>query len=49
MRFRVQVSRGQIDMTGRTMFSMLIFAGIIVAAMWFFILPVLTTFKPTLP
>jgi hypothetical protein len=36
-------------MTGRTMFSMLIFVGIIVAAMWFFILPVLTTFKPTLP
>jgi len=36
-------------MTGRPLFSMLIFAGIVVAVMWFFVLPALTTFKPTLP
>jgi len=28
---------------------MLIFVGIIVAAMWFFVLPALTTFRPALP
>jgi phosphate/sulfate permease len=31
------------------MFSMLIFAGIVVAVMWFFVMPALTTFRPTLP
>jgi hypothetical protein len=36
-------------MTGRTVFSMLMFAGIIAAVMWFFVLPALTTFRPTLP
>jgi hypothetical protein len=36
-------------MTGRPLFSMLIFAGIIVAVMWFFVLPALTSFRPTLP
>jgi len=36
-------------MTGRSLFSMLIFAGIIVTVMWFFVLPALTTFRPTLP
>lgn len=49
MGFWVEICRGGIDMTGRSLFSMLIFAGIIVAAMWFFVLPALTTFKPTLP
>ncbi len=36
-------------MTGRTLFAMLTFAGIVVAMMWFFVLPALTTFRPTLP
>ena len=36
-------------MTGRTLFSMLIFVGVVVAVMWYFVLPALTTFKPTLP
>ncbi len=36
-------------MTGRTLLAMLTFAGIVVAAMWFFVLPALTTFRPTLP
>jgi hypothetical protein len=46
---RVQSRRGKIELTSRPLFSMLIFAGIIVAVMWFFVLPALTTFKPTLP
>ena len=45
----VETCRGESDMTGRSLFSMLIFAGIIVAAMWFFVLPALTTYRPTLP
>jgi len=49
MRFRVQSSRSQFEMTGRTLFAMLMFAGIVVAVMWFFVLPALTTFRPTLP
>lgn len=49
MGFWVEICRGEIDMTGRPLFSMLIFAGIIVAVMWFFVLPALTTFRPTLP
>ena len=49
MRFRVQSSRSEIDMTGRTLVAMLTFGGIVVAVMWFFVLPALTTFKPTLP
>jgi len=36
-------------MTGRAFFAMLIFAGLVVAVMWFAVLPSLTTFKPTLP
>lgn len=36
-------------MTGRTFFAMLIFAGMIGAVMWFFVLPSLTTYKPSLP
>jgi len=43
------VQQDRKNMTGRPLFSMLIFAGIIVAAMWFFVLPALTTFRPTLP
>ena len=45
----VQSSRTEIVMLGRPLFSMLIFAGIIVAVMWYFVLPALTTFRPTLP
>ena len=45
----VETCRGESNMTGRSLFSMLIFAGIIVAAMWFFVLPALTTYRPTLP
>jgi hypothetical protein len=36
-------------MTGRTFFTMLIFAGFVVLVMWFFVLPALTTYRPTLP
>ena len=45
----VQSSRSDQEMFGRPLFSMLIFAGVIVAVMWFFVLPALTTFRPTLP
>jgi nitrogen fixation protein FixH len=45
----VETCRGESEMTGRSLVSMLIFAGIIVAVMWFFVLPALTTFRPTLP
>src|SRR5437867_13266940 len=48
VRFRVLASRA-IGMTGRTLIAMLTFAGIVVAVMWFFVLPALTTFRPTLP
>jgi len=37
------------DVTGRTLFTMLIFAGIIVAVMWYFILPANGGIKPTIP
>ena len=46
---RVQSSRSEIVMFGRPLFSMLIFVGMVVAVMWYFVLPALTTFKPTLP
>jgi len=36
-------------MTARTLFAMVIFAGMIGAVMWFFVLPALTTYKPSLP
>jgi hypothetical protein len=36
-------------MTGRTFFAMLMFAGLIVAVMWFLVLPALTTYRPSLP
>ena len=39
----------QIEMTGRTFFAMLFFASIIAIVMWLFILPALTTYRPTLP
>jgi hypothetical protein len=36
-------------MTGRTFFTMLIFVGFVAVVMWFFVLPALTTYRPTLP
>jgi hypothetical protein len=36
-------------LNGRTFFTMLLFAGMIAAVMWFFILPALTTYRPSLP
>ncbi len=36
-------------MTGRTFFAMLTFAGLIAIVMWLFVLPALTTYRPTLP
>jgi hypothetical protein len=33
----------------RTFFAMLMFAGIIGAVMWFFVLPALTTYRPSMP
>jgi len=36
-------------MTGRTFFAMLIFAGFVVVVMWLFVLPALTTYRPSLP
>jgi hypothetical protein len=36
-------------MTGKTLVAMLTFVDIVVAVMWFFVLPALTTFRPTLP
>jgi hypothetical protein len=41
--------RGDEFMTGRTFFAMLMFAGIIGAVMWFFVLPALTTYRPSVP
>jgi hypothetical protein len=35
--------------TGRTFFAMLMFAAIIGAVMWFFVLPALTTYRPSVP
>jgi hypothetical protein len=35
--------------TGRTFLIMLMFAGMIGAVMWCFILPALTTYRPSLP
>src|SRR2546423_11566897 len=42
-------TRGTCSMTGRTFFAMLMFAGMIGAVMWFFVLPALTTYRPSLP
>lgn len=42
-------SGSSIEVTGRTFFAMLFFAGIIAIVMWLFILPALTTYRPTLP
>jgi hypothetical protein len=36
-------------LTGRTFFAMLVFAGMIGAIMWFFVLPALTVYRPALP
>lgn len=36
-------------MSGRTLLAMLTFAGIVVAVMWLFILPVVGGIRPTLP
>jgi hypothetical protein len=36
-------------MTGRTLFAMLVFAGMIAAVMWFLVLPAAGGIKPTLP
>jgi hypothetical protein len=36
-------------MTARTLFAMLIFAGIIAAAMWFLVLPAVAGIRPTVP
>lgn len=35
-------------MTGRTLFAMLIFVGIIAAVMWFLVLPAVGGIKPTI-
>lgn len=43
------ISASPPGMTGRTFFAMLFFAGIIAFVMWLFILPALTTYRPTLP
>jgi hypothetical protein len=40
---------GAIEMTGRTFFAMLCFAGMIGAVMWFLVLPALSTYQPALP
>jgi hypothetical protein len=37
------------EMTGRTFFAMLLFAGMIGAVMWYFVLPALTVYRPALP
>jgi hypothetical protein len=37
------------SVTSRTFFAMLMFAGIIGAVMWFFVLPALTTYRPSVP
>ena len=36
-------------MTGRTFFAMLMFAAIIGVLMWFFVLPALTSYRPSVP
>ena len=36
-------------MTGRTFFAMLMFATIIGVLMWFFVLPALTSYRPSVP
>lgn len=36
-------------MTGRTLFAMLIFGGMIAAVMWFLVLPAMAGIKPTIP
>jgi hypothetical protein len=36
-------------MTSRTFFAMLMFAGMIGSVMWFFVLPALSTYRPSLP
>jgi hypothetical protein len=40
---------GDISMTSRTFFAMLMFAGMIGAVMWFFVLPALTVYRPGIP
>ena len=37
------------DVTGRTLLTMLIFAGMIVAVMLYFILPAIGGIRPTIP
>jgi hypothetical protein len=36
-------------MTARTLFAMLIFAGMIAAVMWFFVLPAVSGIQPSIP
>jgi hypothetical protein len=36
-------------MTARTLFAMLIFAGMIAAVMWFFVLPAVAGIQPSIP
>lgn len=42
-------TNGDRYMTGRTFFAMLMFAGMIGAVMWFFVLPALTVYRPAIP
>ena len=42
-------TKGDESVTGRSFFTMLLFAGMIGAVMWFFILPALTPYRPSLP
>ena len=49
MRLTVHSAGGMSEMTGRTFFAMLFFAGVIGAVMWFFVLPALTVYRPALP
>lgn len=46
--FSLQLVDGH-TMTGRTLFAMLIFAGIIAAVMWFLVLPAVAGIRPTVP
>jgi hypothetical protein len=41
--------QGDEYVTSRTFFAMLMFAGVIGAVMWFFVLPALTTYRPSVP
>ena len=41
--------QGDEYVTSRTFFATLMFAGIIGAVMWFFVLPALTTYRPSVP